>query len=84
MAGDRMRKWYGRDAYSLGEPSKAGAQAAPPFCLKVNAERKVRRRVRAEGWRAVKDKEGRLLGGGGMAGGHAGEGARRRDSRPCF
>lgn len=61
MAGDRMRKWYGKDAYSLGESSKAGTQPAPPFRLKVNTERKVRRRVRAEGWRAVKDKEGRLL-----------------------
>lgn len=64
MAGDRMRKWDGKDAYSLGESSKAGSQLAPPFRLKVNTERKVRRRVRAEGWRAVKDKEGRLLRGG--------------------
>lgn len=74
MAGDRMRKWYGKDACSLGESSEAGSQPAPPFRLKENTKRKVRRRVRAEGWRAVKDKEGRLLRGGG----DVGEGARRR------
>lgn len=76
MAGDRMRKWYRKDAYSLGESSKAGTQPAPSFCLKVNTERKVRRRVRAQGWRAVKDKEGRLPSEEG--GDDVGEGARRR------
>lgn len=52
-------------------PPKQALKPTPPFHLKVNTERKVRRRVRAEGWRAVKDKEGRLLGGLGR--GRAGE-----------